>query len=117
MKLQGKVAAITGSGSGIGRATALLFAQEGAAVVVADVDAAGAAETAERIRSAGGRAVSVPSDVTRMADNRAMVDAAIREYGKLDVFFANAGIGMPFTPIEETDEGLIDRLLSINLKG
>ncbi len=117
MRLQGKVAAITGAGSGIGRGTALRFAREGAAVVVADIDAEAANETVAAIEAAGGRAVAVVGDVTRRADNAALVEAAVQRFGKLDIFFANAGIGMPFTPIEETDERLIDRLLTINVKG
>lgn len=117
MKLQGKVAAITGAGSGMGQATALLFAQEGAAVVVADIDAAAATATAARVLAAGGRAVAVAADVTRAEDNQAVVAAAQREYGRLDIFYANAGIGMPFTPIEATAAELIDRLLAVNVKG
>lgn len=117
MKLQGKVAAITGAGSGMGRATALLFAQAGAAVVVADIDGQGAAETVALVQAAGGRAVAVTADVTRKEANVAIADTAVREFGRLDIFYANAGIGMPFTPIEETDGALIDRLLGINVKG
>src|SRR5262249_46864005 len=117
MQLQGQVAAITGAGSGIGRAAALRFAREGAAVVVADVDAVGAAQTVAQIQADDGRAVAVRADVTSRADNEAVVAGAGREFGRLNIFFATAGIGMPFTPIEATDEALIDRLLAINVKG
>ncbi len=89
--LEGKVAIVTGAASGIGRASALLFAREGAAVVVADV-AADVSETAELIGQAGGRAVAIHADAGREADVIALVDKARQAFGGLDIFFANAGI-------------------------
>lgn len=117
MALTGQVAAVTGAGSGIGKATAAAFAVAGAAVVAADIDLPSAEATAQQICAAGGRAIAVRTDVTKLADNQAMVAAATREFGRFDILFANAGIGMAFTPIEETSEELIDRLLAINFKG
>jgi NAD(P)-dependent dehydrogenase (short-subunit alcohol dehydrogenase family) len=89
--LAGKVAIVTGAASGIGRASSLLFAREGAAVVVADV-APAVAETAEAIMAEGGRAVAMQVDVASEADVIALVERAKAEFGGLDIFFANAGI-------------------------
>lgn len=117
MKLQGKVAMITGAGSGMGQATALLFAREGAAVAALDINGAGAEETAVQIRADGGRALALRCDVTRPAENQAALEATLREFGQVDIYYANAGIGMAFTPFEETPEALVDRLIGVNLKG
>ena len=89
-RLRGKVAVITGAGSGIGRESALLFAREGAAVAAADVDLKSAEHTADAILSDGGRAVAVGADVSKAADCERMVAAAEREFGRLDVLFNNA---------------------------
>jgi NAD(P)-dependent dehydrogenase (short-subunit alcohol dehydrogenase family) len=115
--LDGQVALVTGGASGIGRATALLYAAAGAAVVVADIDAAGAAETAALIESQGGSASSVQTDVTRAKDCVAMVDVALGHFGRLDVAFNNAGvIG---TPGLTAEIGLGDwqRVMDVNLTG
>lgn len=117
MKLAGKVAAITGAGSGMGATTAELFAREGAAVVVSDLNGEAAEQVAAAIRSAGGRAAAVRADVTRMADNQAIVAAARERFGRLDVFFANAGIPQRYGPFERVDEAAMDRLLAVNVKG
>lgn len=117
MKLRDRVAVITGAGSGIGAATALAMAAEGARVVAADIDEAAAKATAGRIEQGGGRALAVGADVTRAADNQALVERALAAFGALDVFFANAGVPQWPTPIEEQDEAVFDRIFAVNVKG
>src|SRR5260370_780760 len=90
--LDGKWALITGGGGGIGRATALAFAREGARVAVADVSAEAARETVGQVNAAGGQAISLSGDVTRDADVRAMIEGVVGAYGQLDCAFNNAGI-------------------------
>jgi len=118
MRLEGKVALITGASSGIGRESALLFASEGAKIVVADVsDAAGAAVVAE-IEAAGGAAVYVHADVSKAADAEAMVRVAEERFGKLDVLFNNAGImHSDDDNAITTEESVWDLTMNINLKG
>jgi len=94
MDIKGKVGVITGGASGIGRATSERLAKEGAAIVVADLDEAGGAETVKRIEGAGGRAVFVRADVTRLDDTRRMLDTAVSKFGRLDILHNNAGIGV-----------------------
>lgn len=88
----GKVAFVTGAANGIGRATALAFAREGAAVVVADVSEQGNQETARMIEDLGGRAIAVKCDVTRTEDVKAALDRTIETFGRLDFAFNNAGV-------------------------
>src|SRR5499426_3430855 len=118
MRLQDKVALITGAGSGIGRETALLFVREGASIVVADVnDQAGEAVVAELL-AAGGKAVYVHADVSNAADAEGMVRAAEESFGKLDVLFNNAGIShADDDDAINTDEAVWDVTMNINLKG
>ncbi len=118
MRLSEKIALITGAASGIGRATAQLFAREGASVVVVDLDDAGGAETVRAIESAGGRASYVHADVSRAADCEQMVGHAEATYGRLDILFNNAGIGhAEDDDAIATEEAVWDLTMAINLKG
>jgi A-factor type gamma-butyrolactone 1'-reductase (1S-forming) len=114
--LAGRVALVTGGGSGIGRVTAELFAEQGAAVVVADRDSSGE-QTVAAIVAAGGVATFVQADVSLEADVVALMKAAESTYGPLDAAFNNAGIGPPPSPFEEADSADWDRLMSVNLRG
>ncbi len=108
---------VTGAGSGIGRASAVEFAREGARVVVADLNAASAAETAEQVRTAGGQAESVAVDVTRYDQVERMVQTAVDKFGRLDVLFNNAGLPQAFTPFEDSTDELYDRIFDVNVRG
>lgn len=115
-KLDRKVAIITGGGSGIGRATSLLFAREGAMVVVADIDEASGIETVEDLCERGGEGIFVQTDVTEALQAQRMINAAMDAYGKLDILFNNAGIGHR-VPVHECSEEDWDRVIAVNLKG
>jgi meso-butanediol dehydrogenase / (S,S)-butanediol dehydrogenase / diacetyl reductase len=116
MKLAGKVALVTGAGSGIGQAIALLFAAEGARVGVADFSEAGGNATVSQIRAAGGEAEFFRVDVSRSAEVKAVVDGALRRWGQLDILCNNAGIGVAATVVETAEEDW-DRTLAVDLKG
>ncbi len=117
MKLAGKVAVITGAGSGFGRASAELFAREGARVVVADLNADAGAGVAAAIEGAGGQARFVRTDVSQADDVARMIEAAVDSYGRLDILFNNAGVPMAFTPVEETPDELYERIMNVNVRG
>lgn len=117
MILEGKVAIVTGGGSGMGRSTAELFAREGTAVVIGDVDTASGQEAVDTIRSAGGQAVFQRCDVAVEEQVAALVEAAETNFGKLDILFNNAGIEQPLTPSHELDAALFERVIDTNLKG
>ena len=116
--LEGKVALVTGGSSGIGRASALAFAREGAQVVVADVNPSGGEETLDRIKEMGGEAIFVRADVSSAADVEAMVSRTVEFYGGVDCAFNNAGISVPVRgPMHEFPEEMWDQVVNINLKG
>ncbi len=116
MRLQGKVAIVTGAASGIGRATAVLFGQEGARVMCADLNGEGAKATAEAIAAQGGEAAWTQADVAREEDVQRMVQETVRRFGRLDILFNNAGVEM-MGPVTEVPQERWDWLLDINLKG
>jgi NAD(P)-dependent dehydrogenase (short-subunit alcohol dehydrogenase family) len=120
--LDGKSALITGGGGGIGRATALAFAREGARVAVADVAIEDARETVAQVNAAGGQAISLPGEVTRDTEVRAMIQAVLDAYGRLDCAFNNAGIAgwhveAAGKKTAEWSEEAFDRMIAVNLKG
>jgi len=117
MRLANKVAVITGAASGMGQAASLLFAQEGASVVVVDLNVEAAEETVKSIRAAGGKAIAVETDVADEASVRAMVASAVEAFGRIDVLYNNAGI-MPNDDGSVTDitEATWDRVMDVNIK-
>ncbi len=116
MRFEGRSVMVTGGGSGIGRATAIAFAREGASVAVGDVSAARGRETVRTIRSAGGRAAFFRGDVSKEADAEDLVTGTVRTFGRLDVLFNNAGILIE-SPVHEMSASDWDRVLAVNLKG
>jgi len=116
-RLENKVAVITGAGSGMGRASAILFAREGATVLVADVNERGGEETVERIVAEGGRAAFLRTDVASSEDVHAMVHAAVDRFGALDILFNNAGIAGESGRLADQSEGNWQRVIGINLTG
>src|SRR5712691_6299408 len=115
--LEGKVALITGAGSGIGRATSKIFSREGAKRVLADVGEEGGMQTLARVGDSGREAVFVKADVSRPGDVEAAVKKAVDTYGRLDCAFNNAGIEGVIQPTADYGEAHWDRVLAINLKG
>lgn len=116
-RLEGKVAIITGAGSGMGQMAALLFAGEGAKVVVADCVVEAGRKTVKMIRETSGDAIFVKADVSRTEDVKNMIKTAIDTYGKLDVLYNNAGIGGEGVPTTECTEESFSRLMAVNVKG
>ncbi|MEZ4870238.1 MAG: glucose 1-dehydrogenase [Caldilineaceae bacterium] len=118
MRLENKVALITGAGSGIGRESALLFAQEGAAIVVVDVNDTGGAETVAMVAQQGGQATYVHADIAQAAACAQMVEVAEATYGKLNILFNNAGIMRhDDDDAVNTEEAVWDITMAVNLKG
>lgn len=116
MKLSGRVAIVTGAASGIGRASALTFAREGAQVIAADIDEQGGKETVARILDQGHEAFFVRTDVSSDVEVKRMVEETIHRWGRIDILFNNAGIVLA-KPLEETTEQEWDRVMSVNVKG
>ena len=118
MRLQDKVAIITRAGGGMGRTAALMFAAEGASVVVAEFGEAAGVETVRQVEAAGGRASFVKADVSNEADARAMVEHAVSTYGRIDVLYNNAGI-MPEADhsVTDTEVAVWDQVMAVNVRG
>lgn len=116
MRLIDKIVIITGSGSGIGKSSALLFAKEGATVVVNDLDPDKGTETVNEIQAAGGAAIFIQADVTNPQEVEALVDRVIAEYGRVDVLFNNAGIS-GVGALHEVEPDVWDRIMKVNTKG
>lgn len=114
--LNGKVAVITGAGSGMGRSMALRLAEDNARIAIWDINGAGAEETAKMVRDAGGTAIAIEADCSDKAAIKAAAEQTRRELGPILILVNNAGIA-PFTEFLEIDEALLDRVLSVNLKG
>ena len=117
MRLENKVALVTGGGSGIGEAAAVLFAREGARVAVLGRTAEKLEETVKRIEEAGGQGLAVEGDVARYADMERVVGEVVEKWGRLDVVFANAGINGVWAPIEELKPEEWEKTIAINLTG
>ncbi|HWQ88840.1 MAG TPA: SDR family oxidoreductase [Desulfitobacteriaceae bacterium] len=114
MKLKDKVAVITGAASGIGKAIAILYAQEGANVVVSDLNLAGAKETAAKIEANGGAAIALMTNVAKDEDIRQMIDTAVTTYGTVDILVNNAGIMDNYDPAENITDELWERIFAVN---
>ena len=117
MKLANKVALITGAGSGIGRACAMLFASEGARIAVVDIDEPTAAETERLIRNQGGEAIAIRADVGQPEDVQAMVESTVKRFGTVDVLFNSAATEGPICFAAQISLEQFDRIIAVNLRG
>lgn len=115
--LENKVALVTGAGSGIGKAISLLYAKEGAKIVVSDVNEKAGNEVVSEIKSNGGEAIFVKADTSKAEDNKSMVEQAVKQFGGLQIAVNNAGIGGPISPVAEYPVDGWDKVISINLSG
>jgi len=115
-KVDGKVALITGAGSGMGRATAILFAREGAKVAVVDYAPTGGKETCRMVKEAEGEAIFIETDVSKSADVKRMVETTVETYGRIDILYNNAGTGGRMVRIAEATEEEWDLVMGVNLK-
>lgn len=114
MKLQDKVTVVTGAGSGMGKAIAMLYAQEGAKVVISDINSDSANAVVEEIKSSGGEAISVVANVAEEADIQNLIDATVSAYGTVDVLVNNAGIMDNFEPAGDIEDGNWERIFAVN---
>lgn len=117
MRLAGKTAVVTGAGSGMGRAIAVLFAKEGARVVLADIDQESLNETAAHIEAEGGQATTVTANIAKQEDVDNMIKAAVDTFGSLDILVNNAGIMDNFKTAGECSDEVWDRVMVVNLTG
>jgi 3-oxoacyl-[acyl-carrier protein] reductase len=116
MKLKAKVALVTGAGSGMGQAIAVLFAKEGAKVSIVDIDAAKGQKTVGLIEQNDAQGQFISADVAQAADVERMIKTTVAAYGRLDILVNNAGVPMGPTPIDEVDENLYDTIMAVNVK-
>jgi len=116
MRLNNKVALITGAGSGLGKASAELFAKEGAKIIVVDINPKGGIETVKSIKENGGDAIFIRADVSKAFEVENMVSDAMKNYKKLDIVFNNAGVALPKSIIDTTEDEW-DKVIDVNLKG
>src|SRR5699024_6001658 len=117
MKLQDKVAVVTGAASGMGRAIAKVYAREGAKVIVADLNMEGAKDVVKEITESGGEAKAVEVNIAKQEDVNVMIETAVQEYGKLDILVNNAGIMDGFEPVADITDERWDLIFDINTKG
>ncbi|MFC1993416.1 SDR family NAD(P)-dependent oxidoreductase, partial [Chloroflexota bacterium] len=117
MKLEGKVALVTGSGRGIGKATALLFAREGADIAVNDIIEASAEQTAEEVRKMGRKAIAIKADIGEPAEVDMMVERIIKELGGVHILVNNAGLTDEGAPTQESSVNFWDKVMKVNLRG
>jgi NAD(P)-dependent dehydrogenase (short-subunit alcohol dehydrogenase family) len=116
-KLENKSALVTGAASGMGKAIALLFAQEGALLVLSDVHGTEVEQVAQEIRSQGGHALALACDVSKEDEVKQLIEAALQTYGSLDILVNNAGIMDDFTPLDKVTDALWEKILSVNVNG
>ncbi len=116
MRLKGKTAIVTGGGSGFGEGIARRFAEEGAHVVIADINKKGAKRVAEAIGKAKGKAAAIECDVTSAADWKKLVKATLKDFGRIDILVNNAGMPQRNSPMLDTDEKTFDRIYAVNVK-
>ena len=117
MRLDGKIALIIGAGSGIGKATALLFAKQGARIAALGRTEDELRETVEEIKNAGGEAIVVLADISHADEMRQAIEQTVGEFGRLDIVFANAGINGVWAPLEELEPEEWDKTINVNLRG
>ncbi len=116
MRLKDKITIVTGAGSGIGRAIASMFASEGARVVVADINDPGGNETVNIIKQSGGEACFIHTDVSQTTEVQNLIKETVKKYQRIDTLVNNAGMFMPRTSIDATEEAFWDRIFSVNVK-
>ncbi|KYC94316.1 3-oxoacyl-[acyl-carrier protein] reductase [Heyndrickxia sporothermodurans] len=117
MELSNKIAVITGAGSGIGRASSLKLASEGATVVLVDFNKETGEETLKQVKQQGGEGIFIQADVSKTEDVQNYVNKTVETYGRIDIFFNNAGVIQKFAPFTSVEESEFDRIIAINVKG